>query len=54
MNRVVTDRIIEISENKGRFEKLKSFIQNWKHVCFIAILALTLKTAAEQLILILR
>lgn len=54
MNKIIACRIIELSEPKSRFEKLKSFVQNWKYVCFIAILALTLKTAAEQIIMALR
>ena len=54
MNKIIACRIIELSEPKSRFEKLKSFIQNWKYVCFIAILALTLKTAAEQIVMAIR
>jgi len=52
MNIVIADRIIEITQPKTRFEKIKSILSNWKAVIIVSILALTLKTAAEQLILI--
>ena len=49
MNRVTIDRIIELSEPKTKFQRIKQFSQNWKNVIFISMLAMTLKVIAEQL-----
>ncbi len=52
-NIVLHERIIELSEFESRFSKLKRLIANWKNVVFIALLAMTPKVMAEQLVLIL-
>jgi hypothetical protein len=54
MNIVIADRIIEITQPKSRFHKIKSIVSNWKAVIIVSILAMTLKAAAEQLVLLLR
>jgi hypothetical protein len=54
MNIVIANRIVEISEAKTRFHKIKNIASNWKAVIIVSILALTLKTAAEQLVMLLR
>ena len=54
LNIVIADRIVEISEAKSRFQKIKNIASNWKAVIIVSILGLTLKTAAEQLVMLLR
>lgn len=54
MNIVIADRIIEITQPKTRFEKIKSIASSWKVVIIVSILAFTLKTAAEQIVLAIR
>jgi len=54
MNIVMRDRILELTEKPTRFQKIKQIVSNWKGVCIVAVLALTLKSAAEQLVLLLK
>jgi hypothetical protein len=54
INIVMIDRILEITERRTRFQKIKQMVSNWKSVCIVAVLALTLKSAAEQLVLLLK
>ena len=53
MNIVLVERIVELSEVKSRFERLKKIATNWKAVCIIVVIALTVKVAAEQLAMML-
>ena len=53
MNIVLFDRIIELSETKTKFQKIKEISANWRMVIIISIAALTLKVAAEQLAMLL-
>lgn len=48
---VLHERILELSEFKSKHERLKRFVSNWKNVVFIALLAMTLKTIAEQIVM---
>jgi len=50
---VMHERILELSEFKSKHERLKRFVSNWKNVVFVALVAMTLKVVAEQLVLIL-
>ena len=54
MNLLIAERIIELSERKSRFTKLKLFLSEWKNVAYLSIGILTLKIAAEQLVMLLR
>lgn len=54
MNTVLLSRMVELSELKTRHQKIKEIVAHWRGVAIVAILALTLKVAAEQLILALR
>ena len=51
INVVLADRIIELTERPRRLERFKKVMSNWKAVCITAILALTLKSMAEQLVM---
>ena len=53
MNIVLVERIVELSEVKSRFERLKRLMTSWKTVCITAVIALTVKVAAEQLAMML-
>ena len=53
MNIVMVDRINELSERKSKLQKLKEVISNWKAVVVVSVLALTLKSAGEQLAMML-
>lgn len=52
-NIVLHERILELSEFKSKHERLKRFVSNWKNVVYVALLAMTLKVMAEQLVMIL-
>jgi hypothetical protein len=52
MNIVTISRILEITEKRSRFQRIKEISSNWKAVCVVSIAALTLKIAAEQIIMI--
>lgn len=51
LNSVMVSRILELSEKKTRYERLKIMISNWKNVVYVAIITLTVKVALEQLAL---
>lgn len=51
---VLLARIVELSELKTRNAKIKEMVQHWRGIIFVAIAALTLKVAAEQIVLALR
>ena len=51
---VLHERILELSEFKSKHERLKRFVSNWKNVVYLSIGLLTLKSIAEQMVLILR
>lgn len=53
INIVTASRIIEITEKKSRFHRIKEFSSNWKMVIIISVGALTLKIAAEQMAMML-
>jgi len=53
MNIVIWDRINELSESKTKFYKLRSMVSNWKAVVMVCVLAITLKSIAEQFALML-
>ena len=53
MNIVMFDRILELTEKKPRFYKIRSLACNWKAVTFVCVAALTLKAIAEQLAMML-
>jgi hypothetical protein len=52
MNIVMLDRILELTEKKTRFEKLRKIFSNWSYVAWLAIALFTLKIGAEQLAMI--
>jgi hypothetical protein len=52
INVVLIEHIKHISEVKPRFQKIKEISSNWKAVCVVAVLALTLKAMAEQVALL--
>lgn len=54
MNIVTINRILELSETKTRFEKIKKFSCNWRLVCVTSLVVITLKVAMEQLAMLLR
>jgi len=54
MNIVMIDRILELSETRSKFEKLKQYMSNWRYVAITSIGFLTAKVAAEQLVMLLR
>ena len=47
-------RMIELSESRSRFERIKRLASNWKFVAVGSVLFLTGKSAAEQLVLLFR
>lgn len=53
MNIVMVDRINELSERKSKLQKIKDIVSNWRSVCIVAVLAITLKSIAESLALML-
>lgn len=53
INLVLAERVITLTEIKTRFEKLKSFVSNWKNVVWLSIGIFTMKIASEQLIMLL-
>jgi hypothetical protein len=54
MNIIILNRIIELTEPKSRFYKIKNIVTNWKGVVVVSIVALTLKVIAEQIVLAIR
>jgi hypothetical protein len=54
MNYVLVQRMLELSEHKTRFERLKEVITDWKYVALLSVGILTLKVAAEQLVMVIR
>ena len=54
MNVVTISRILELSEKRSRFYRLKLMISNYKAVVFVSIAALTLKSIAEQIVMAIR
>lgn len=52
INIVLIDRIRELSETKTPFRRIKEMSSNWKAVVVVSVLALTLKSAAEQIVLL--
>jgi len=52
MNIVMLDRILELTDKRPRFYKIKLFVKNWKTVTLVSIVFLTAKVAAEQLVMI--
>lgn len=54
INVVLGDRIIELSETKNRFEKIKNIFYDWRKISAIVIVAITTKVAIEQIVMALR
>ncbi len=54
INIVLAETIISLSETKTRFERVKKKVSNWKAVIVFSILAMTLKVASEQLIMLVK
>lgn len=54
MNKIIASRIIELSENKPMFYKLRMIMKDYKMVIAVTIIAYTLKVAAEQLVMLFR
>jgi len=54
MNRVLFSYILELSETKPKFYKLRRLVTNWRGVCYLSIGVLTLKVIAEQLVMLIR
>lgn len=52
MNLVMFSRILEITDKKSRFSKIREMSSNWRAVIVVSVGALTLKTIAEQLIML--
>jgi hypothetical protein len=52
MNHVMRSRIVELSEVKTRFERIKNLVNNWKYVAALSIGLFTAKIAVEQLLMI--
>ena len=52
INLVLAERIMALTEVKTRFEKLKKFLSNWKHVAWLAVGLFTMKIAIEQIIML--
>ena len=50
INLVLAERIMTLTEIKTRFEKLKSFVSNWKHVVWLSIVLFTMKIAVQELL----
>lgn len=49
MNIIILSRIIEITEKKPMFFKIRQMVSNWKALVIYSALFLTCKVAAEQL-----
>jgi hypothetical protein len=54
MNYVLVQRMLELSEHRTRFERLKKIITDWKYVMLVSVGILTMKIAAEQLVMAIR
>jgi len=54
MNRVMFEHMVHLSEKKPRLYKLKKIASDWRSVVIVSILALTLKVASEQLLMLVR
>jgi hypothetical protein len=54
MNRVMIEHMVHLSEKKPRLYKIKRIASDWRSVVIVSVLALTLKTAAEQLLMLAR
>lgn len=52
INLVLAERIMTLTEVRTRFEKIKSFVSNWKHVAWLSVGLFTMKIAAEQIIML--
>lgn len=52
INLVLAERIITLTEVRTRFEKLKSFVSNWKHVAWLSVGIFTMKVGIEQLVML--
>lgn len=52
MNVVMISRILELTEKRTKFQRIREMSSNWKAVIVVSVLALTLKSAAEQIILL--
>lgn len=52
VNIVLAERILTLTEVKTRFEKIKSFVSNWKHVAWLSVGLFTVKIASEQIIML--
>lgn len=50
INLVLAERIMTLTEVRTRFEKLKSFVSNWKNVVWLSIGLFTMKLAAQELL----
>lgn len=54
MNQVLIQHILELSETKTKFEKIKRAMSDWKKVAFVVIVLMTGKVAIEQIWLAVR
>lgn len=52
MQVVIYSRIMELTERPPRFKWVRDMSSNWKAVIVVAVAALTLKIAAEQIIML--
>ena len=53
INPVLAERIMTLTEVRTRFEKIKSFVSNWKNVAWLSVGLFTIKVGIEQLALML-
>lgn len=54
INIVFAERVVELSEFKNRHEKIKALVSNWRYVALVSIGLLTVKVAAEQIVMLVK
>lgn len=49
MNQVLIQHILELSETKTRFQRIKRSMSDWRKVVMVVIVTITIKVMIEQL-----
>lgn len=49
MNQVLIQHILELSETKTRFQRIKRSMSDWRKVVMMVIVTITIKVMIEQL-----
>lgn len=54
INVVLASGIIELSENKSKFAKIRKAVCRWESIVLLSLFGITAKVAVEQVLMILK